>query len=807
MLTTRLQWAATMAAGWVLIVANGAFAQLDYGSVDRPADAKDEVAVQDGVAIRWLTAFEGVPIYKEKECTTEIGKLGFRDEYFELWRDETAVLLASGTSTATSSTAEKVVGFAKQTDAISSTKHNTYRAARAASGVFRKAIVVHRWDEKGQAVVKEAALLDRPAADGQQLGSVMLFEFLYIYALAGNSEDGYCLVGTTPYLEVASKDLAEERLLGWLANRRVFFWDHREGVEFNKEREAFRGRSTKKSPITCYIAPNLDADKEPTTMSDLVSAYAEDLSKSAPWPYYVQRYPIIARNIEVDGREFFKLGVIGDTYDAGTGKIVAKVDLEARLRQELAKMEEQARNIDVMFVIDASGSMDKYWASIKTSVEKIRDDFRASRLKSDATSQLPEGDDGQIHRDETPVRYGVFYYRDYTEESVQGSWSKYFVDLATESTFAESFPHVDSDGGEDNPPPLFGIHSAATEASWGDGSERVVILIGDMGNEVPDKRGFDTTKVVDILKRNRCQFFAIQAQPKSVVRDERLQRFNSQAKEVATALEMPEELRETLAADGTNVGEAVRTALLASNKRATVIHEVLKMLQEGQPMTDAISKMLKEVGIDPGTPGSSPAEAGQPNAEFEEGSWGLSIQKALLDKFKDNGIDPSVFKLARIQHFGIAYSPVRIEGADDDSFETRILMTRAEFQQFTGIVMEVVRKGVTIQNVTELWRTVATNVSGDLDDPVQFNEKTPLSEYMTKVLGIPIRSGLLTKSVEEIKGMEPDELSALRAELEKTQNVLNNIDNEMNAFGTMSEKRWFKIHGVEYGWIPDNILP
>ena len=776
----RIKTAIALWTGLVLTLAwagSPAGAGVDYGDVTVPPDGKAEkVAKQDGVPFRWLSTYEGVPIYKDSMCKYKLSTLKFRQELFELWRNDEVVLLADAKDAGRTIT--KVVGYTYQKDVIGSRK-NTYRGLRATNGILRKALVVHRWDKGGSAITAEADLRNRPDAKAKSIGQVRLFDVLYIYAMSpipDDPKDGFCLVATNPNCEVADAKLHSERFVGWLENRRVFFWNNRQAVEYNKDIEAVKWRRQNKQPIRFY------ADKD--EIRDGQEAVEEDLELGDPWVYHLPRFPIVStKPTLIKGVEYFHLGVIGDSYEASGGDRIATAALESEIREGIETMTKSAANMDVLFVIDATGSMGRYYQSIGKSVATIRRDLQGSR--------------------ETPIRYAVMYYRDYTEEKNKNSWSKHFEDFVTEDKFGSKFPHQKSSGGAENPPPFFALDTAVKKASWKEGSMRVVILIGDMGNEEPDSRDFSVKGVIDTLRTSRCEFFAIQAAPDKIA-DPRVQRFNDQAKKMAIGVGMPDKQSQILSADGVDVADAVYRSVNASNERANRLREILQKLRDGEAIDESIVQVLKTADIDAKAESTQGTEG---KYKFASGGHGSKLKQMLVDRFVDNGIDVELFARKRIQHFGLAYSPVKIANSPHDSFRVRVLMSREEFQGLTSVLATVKRRGVTPANVAEVWRKMVNQLTGELDEELTFDENTPLSEYMDKVLGVPVRSELLKKSVIEIKRLDPGKLIKQRLQLEELWEKMNNYDDNMSPDGKSSELHWFTRHGGQYGWIPLDLMP
>ncbi len=757
---------------WTTMASSAVAMQLNFGSVEPPPGVCEKPEEKDGAQFCWLSTRENLPVFSDPACSRPLGTVGYLEEFNSLWRKDDVVLLVRADGDPATATPRVVVGYAKQADLLVSS-NNVYQCLRSDKRIARKALVVHRW-AKGSAVTEKAGLRWYPDVSAPEKEEVNLYSILYVHSFSnpnpGKQDDpnGFCFVANRPNVEVRQTSNHKTAFLGWLPNNRVFFWDHRQAIEYDKSPDTARWRRENDKPVQFFAsAADMKAGK---------TAMQEDLSKG-PWPHYLQRYPIISSTPEnIGGVDCYRVGVVGDSYSA-VGEHMATAGLEAQIRQKLEELNIALGDLDVLFVIDATGSMFEYYKSIRESVGRIREGLEKGR--------------------ERPIRYAVLYYRDYTEAGDRDSWIHFFADFANSAEFASKFPHTDSRGGSDNPPSLYGIHTGLEMASFSPKSMRAVILIGDMGNEQPDERGFTVQKVIDALQAKRCSFYAIQTA--TGAKGPKHWLFDTQADAISSALKMPE--ARLFNADGSDVSQAIVASVSKSNQLAVLLRKALQSLKDGKAsFEDAIKMALAEAGISTRV---DPVQ-GVPLSFGDYGTW---MQQELIQRLGDEGIDTKVFVEKRIQHFGIALAPVQLPGAPSPSFVTKTLLLRSEFQQLTSVLGVVVRRGLNPSNCTEVWRQAVNQLSGDIDQEVTFDENRPLSDYMMMALGIPVKSELLRKSVLEIKRMDPDKVATLRTDLERLYTEQNNYNASLTTDGKTSEKHWFLLHGLEYGWIPLEQMP
>jgi len=604
------------------------------------------------------------------------------------------------------------------------------------------------------------------------IDTLRLYEILYVHAIvppAGEDEapdpDGYCLVSRKPYCISESPDLDAFR--GWVPNNRIFVWDHREAVEFNKDPEALEWRTEQDKPIRAYES-KLDA------MTQDNVAYEEVLS-TGPWKYYQQRFPIIDREMEVDGVEYLKIGVIGDSY---TGNRKIAVGLEAQIQNQIEVLKQGVRNLDVLIVVDATGSMLEFYESIGATVDVIQKAIAGTKVSS--------------------IRYGVTFYRDYSEEKNPDSWVHFYRDLQEGSEFRKQFDaqspeFVISKGGNNNPPPFYALHTGVNSVNWRDDSTRMAVLIGDMGNEVPDSRQYTLDGVVAELDRKGCSFFAIQTQPG--VDHPRCKQFNEQAVEIARRLNMP--FQEVLYPEKDDLSEALTQNFHTSSLEIKLLEEILQGLREGRGIGDQTADVLRRNGL---------TQTGTQAASYK-GDWGLYIKDRVLDHADNAGIDTDLLLNSRIQQFAFAYCPAQQAGSPHSQLKTRVFMSSADLGQVISQFRKLKHQTLTNHNVDAIWRAILNGFLGERETAIQFDENLPISQYMSKALALPTRSEYLNMSLRELKNLEPEEMLAMVEEILDKVDKLDNFMRDKRLDGTGTQKNGFTVNDIKFYWVPIELFP
>ena len=741
----------------------------------------------------WLTGAQDVQLFADFECTVPHTSPGFLKEYFSVWQSKGIVLLAESEKKKLdpddeeSGHATAIAGYARKKDLVQSKDAEVaYYCLKTPAHVNRKALIVHKWEDSN--AVEQASLTDTPDVKGKEITTINLYEILYIYKATEPDADGekFFLVGRRPYF-IAELGKAGDTIHGWVSSKRVFAWNHREAVQLNKNPEAVEWRTKNNKPIRLYGSVT-DAAEQGKPM------YEEDLTKG-PWHHQMQRYPVITPASERN-KLIWKVGVIGDSY---SGKKVISASLESQIQGKLEELKMSTKKVDVLLVIDASGSMGQFYASIGDTIDAIQGAIQNPAI--------------------TDIRYAVSYYRDYTEEANPNSWSTTYRDFLPPSQFRKLFERndpefVESAGGEDNPCVFMGIDKGLNSVNWRADTLRSVILIGDMGNieEITrqeggkavdarmrkvDAKGYTLMSVVETIKEFDVRlFFAIQASPQGRTVRPRIRQFDYQALAIHRELKSP--VQTVLEADGVDLSAALKQSFATSNTTVGVLEQAYQMIKEGHPLTDAIGEALAIHGI---------SMSGNVKASHTGGDWGLFIKDLVIEKAKVKGIDTDALLQKRVQQFAFAYGEKQVQGNPFPQFQEMVLMQVGELETLLGSLRIIERQAMTADNVDTLWKGIVNGLIGEHESSFTYDDDKPLSQYFTKSLGLPARSKYLDMSIRELKTLEALEMTEWEAEIKDKIQMLSNWVMDKTRDGKRADRHIFYSNGIQFVWVPMELFP
>ena len=327
---------------------------------------------------------------------------------------------------------------------------------------------------------------------GKQL-KILEFANIYLY-YPSERNPTYVLLGKKPFFypfEETAIGSVDNTILGWVPAERVFTWDTREAFQPGNNRKHPIYYFSKKEDLlsyykshpkdnefpTCKNVPSCKKNKNEGKDSELL-VVSPDVGKKidrSPWPPESFRYAILEQSS--DPSQPFLIGVPGATPDI------------SRITQHIEKQSKVSEVRDVVFLIDATKSMEPYLILAGKIAKKIMDKFR---LKKEKLKEIGE------------LRFGAAIYRDYADELPY----QYEVveDLTTQVRLMKKRLGniaVRRNFERPNDPAYYpeavfqGIVHSIRGMNWKQGSRKLIIHIGDAGNH---SRGQDRYKEKDIAR-------------------------------------------------------------------------------------------------------------------------------------------------------------------------------------------------------------------------------------------------------------------------------------------------------------------
>jgi hypothetical protein len=181
-------------------------------------------------------------------------------------------------------------------------------------------------------------------------------------------------------------DSIRETLIGWVPKPNIHQWDTRQAVEFDKRtltvrvpEKHLRAKGEGGAQIFETVE-ELEAflRGEEKFNGIVLMAVATEDTQVEKWQYNWQRFPLIdAKTNEkfTTAGQFYQVGYIGDQIYIDSGLVGASSEDLDKYRHKLEELRHEARAIDLLFVIDSTGSMSGYFSAVSQAVESITQDI------------------------------------------------------------------------------------------------------------------------------------------------------------------------------------------------------------------------------------------------------------------------------------------------------------------------------------------------------------------------------------------------------------------------------------------------
>ncbi|MGB1217781.1 MAG: vWA domain-containing protein, partial [Saprospiraceae bacterium] len=304
-------------------------------------------------------------------------------------------------------------------------------------------------------------IFSKPSDTSYERSVAEKFTILFMFQIPGTEtaeKNGFLYVGKTP-----------KQAIGYVKASEVVKWNHRLCVNFTDmagrqpalvygDYNELKGEDWDKNKIPNSNAIAQEPTAKPSIKLDMMMPVLEQKSLCQKGSYQ-------------DCQQAYKIGFL------------AGRDIE----KEVIKEEVGSTNLDMMFLIDATGSMGEEIDGAKQIVEEI-----AKGLSSDKT-----------------VRFGITLYKDKGDEYI----TKQVLSLTNSyRSVTSTLSKIEASGGDDLPEAMFpGVSSAIKNTNWRkadkDAVLRVVIIIGDASGH--DYTDYNKDDLITEASDNKVRFIAL----------------------------------------------------------------------------------------------------------------------------------------------------------------------------------------------------------------------------------------------------------------------------------------------------------
>ena len=460
----------------------------------RPSEIWDKEKFEGMMMNPWVVfaAREGLRLYHQADETSRVTYTALFLDIFEVMQKKGRYIFVENDAAPEIKGWGRIEQFIILPHAIK-TKHS----------ITHKAVLINKL-QRIQGSINIVNPLNAPhkkaTPTGKQL-KILEFANIYLY-YPSERNPTYVLLGKKPFFypfEENAIGSVENTILGWVPAERVFTWDTREAFQPSKDRKNPIYYFSNKKDMLSYYQKHPDDNKFPTcdnvptckSQKDqellVISPDIDSKIDRSPWPPEAFRYAILEQG--TDSGQPFLIGVPGATPDI------------SRITQHIEKQSKVSEVRDVVFLIDATKSMEPYLVLAGKIAKKIMDKFR---LKKEKLKEIGE------------LRFGAAIYRDYADELPY----QYEVveDLTTQVRLMKNrLEHISVRRNFERPndPAYYpeavfqGIVHCVRGMNWKQGSRKLVIHIGDAGNHSRGQDRFKENDIARLLVDNDISYSAI----------------------------------------------------------------------------------------------------------------------------------------------------------------------------------------------------------------------------------------------------------------------------------------------------------
>jgi hypothetical protein len=661
-------------------------------------------------------------------------------------------------------------------------------------GIYSKALIVNKWQAiAGKINIESTPALNGPSNTYNKIHELGLFKFYFIYAKATAPHSGneYYLLGHKPFM-LDDPAYIRETLIGWVPKQNIHQWDTRQAVEFDK-------RTLKKRVPQKHLRAKGEGGVKIFKTENELEAFLQGKDRELmpiatedtwveKWQYNWQRFPLIkAKSNErfKSAGQFYQVGYIGDQIYIDSGLVGASSEDLDKYRHKLEELRHEARAIDLIFVIDSTGSMKRYFSAVSQAVKRITQHIE--RKYSPDSPKKPD------------IRYSVLFYRDYPDEEdsylIKRLPLTANVKVVTRFIEEEKKAQCGDCGGDAHEAVFHAIDTAIT-ATAEDVRDRLgfkaIILIGDTGNHNKDPRGYTAQSIAKTIKYSGYEFFSIHVVDETQkIQSPSLRAFKEQTNTI-----------HNLIAATSIFSQSNELGKLTTNEPNKVAETIVK----GSHLLAEQLIRAKEAALK--------VEDGEIGIRDIKTQYGVILTKRLTEMMIKKGIDPKVFLHKSAQIFGRGWLSEKDHLTGQRQVREVLLVDRVTLEQLMAAIAGMIKAPPTRRGIMQIWTKVLKDVTtGDV------TADKSVTELIENHLGIPLRKKLLKKSLYELSRLSSLQLEKLLKSLEEDMYKIRGIYNERQVNISRDEKgnikaqflgnrkMWWRGGGFQYAWIPIDELP
>ncbi len=420
------------------------------------------------------------PVYASASYGAEVARLSFREKLYvaDIKNDFALVFKDENESNyPTINSSAKCVGWMPFDNLLL-----WEECPKSHSQIYQKGLVVRDTEKDGALDEKDPAYYLGPSDNAKRDNSQLVkdLDILFVMKKATMGNKTYYLLSK----EMNCKG-RERVIYGWLPKGYVTEWDQRLTLEPTHRSSVVSEYNHLGMKPVIYDQHSESSARQWTNGSKPSGAlWTYDKFSNKRMHAYTMRNPIISDA----SSNVFKVAAIASMLERESA-------FDPEIEAKLAAMQNKLNNINILFVIDATSSMKKYYAPVTSALENV----------------------ARLAKNESTIKVGAVVYRDYADAKGRGTieYKKVTNKIDEVISFLKGI-ETKSDDPDDWEAMFEGLSTALDTKKMGYGADEsnFLILVGDAGNQRKDPSGTPWQRIVeqlaDKLLANNINFTAHQ---------------------------------------------------------------------------------------------------------------------------------------------------------------------------------------------------------------------------------------------------------------------------------------------------------
>ncbi|MEO1450016.1 MAG: VWA domain-containing protein, partial [Bacteroidota bacterium] len=512
-----------------------------------------------------------------------------------------------------------------------------------------------------------------------------------------------------------------------------------------------------------------------------------------------RRFPILEHRDEI-----LKVGIMGQVTAGLTG--FSQAD-NAEIQRKNAQVRQGRRNINLVFVVDGTYSMQRYFPPISRAIKESMANLKARYTKN-------------------KIRFGAVVYRDAAEGKRALESTRLTSDFNQVAQFIEKIDPRDLYD-KDKPEALYmGVEAALRGVGLQKNQTNILILVGDAGNHYRDDR---TQRDVETLIQQMHDFavslvaFQVQhgpdktyedfvSQTKHLMLSAARKTYRQQIRQASTLglrVKPPKFALESEGLERLNQGATMGSLLVAQQGEALPLgrfeQEIERAVRNASAYTDELLDLTDQIVT---TGGSAERIITENQPKTDSSNFVSDYTPAVLDYLMDLNISAEKLRLIcqeNYQFYMEGYTSFMVDGQPNPYFKSVLFMTRTELADMVNAfdeLIDAVRAGEQREKMQEVWIELLRSHLGDIDR-VELLDMS-MEDINDRVFGLPKTSDFLAKiklkHISDKAVLPPEEFQTYVVRIRDKRDELKRIFNGTYPYS-------FQSNDKTYYWIDEDALP